>query len=69
MNLIFNSQNLEIFGQLLLAVILGSLIGAERGIEGQTGRSENPRFGLFGRRFVYHSFHYRFLRSLSRERF
>ena len=35
MSLIFNSQNLEIFGQLLLAVILGSLIGAERELRGR----------------------------------
>lgn len=30
MNIIFTFQNLEIFGQLFLAVILGSLIGTER---------------------------------------
>ena len=35
MNLIFNPQNLEIFGQLLLAVTLGSLIGMERELRGR----------------------------------
>lgn len=35
MNIIFDPQNLEIFGQLLLAVILGILIGTEREIKGR----------------------------------
>jgi putative Mg2+ transporter-C (MgtC) family protein len=35
MNLIFTSQNLEIFYQLFLAAILGGLIGTEREIKGR----------------------------------
>lgn len=35
MNIFFNPQNLEIFGQLFLAVILGALIGTEREIKGR----------------------------------
>ncbi len=35
MNTIFNYQNLEIFGQLFLAVILGALIGTEREVRGR----------------------------------
>lgn len=35
MSIIFSSQNLEIFGQLLLAVTLGSLIGIEREFRGR----------------------------------
>jgi len=35
MNSILNSQNLEIFSQLFLAVILGSLIGTERELKGR----------------------------------
>lgn len=35
MNTIFTPQNLEIFGQLFLAVVLGALIGTEREIRGR----------------------------------
>lgn len=35
MSIIFSPQNLEIFGQLLLAVTLGSLIGIERELRGR----------------------------------
>jgi len=35
MNIIFNPQNLEIFGQLFLAVVLGALIGTEREMRGR----------------------------------
>ena len=35
MSTFFDPQNLEIFGQLLLAAILGSLIGTEREIKGR----------------------------------